>query len=185
MLVRFQKLPLAISIPTLLIVMMMIPSVHGFISGDSHEGRSFFYAVLMGLFGLSFLGFSLQGTVFPMHRHAQLWSLISFFLGFPILLAIPLYEVSGAGGFIDAYLDIVSTVTTTGLPVFAPGSLSETLVIWRVSLGWASGFLIWVFAWSIFAPLNLGGFEHLGARGEAMTKRLRRASSHISRPPPA
>jgi len=116
--VRFQKLPLAISIPTLLIVMMMIPSVHGFISGDSHEGRSFFYAVLMGLFGLSFLGFSLQGTVFPMHRHARLWSLISFFLGFPILLAIPLYEVSGAGGFIDAYLDIVSTVTTTGLPVF-------------------------------------------------------------------
>ena len=165
---RFQKLPLAISIPTLLIVMLMIPSVHGFISGDSHKGRSFFYAVLLGLFGLTFLRFSLQGTVFPMHRHAQLWSLIAFFLGFPALLAIPLYEVSGTGKFIDAYLDIVSTVTTTGLPVFAPGSLSETLVIWRVSLGWASGFLIWVFAWSIFAPLNLGGFEHLNARGETM-----------------
>ena len=167
---RFQKLPLAISIPTLFILMLMIPSVHGFISGDSHKGRSFFYAVLLGLFGLTFLRFSLQGTVFPMHRHAQLWSLIAFFLGFPLLLAIPLYEVSAAGQFIDAYLDIVSTVTTTGLPVFAPGSLSETLVIWRVTLGWASGFLIWVFAWSIFAPLNLGGFEHLGARGEAMTQ---------------
>lgn len=167
---RFQKLPLAISIPTLFILMLMIPSVHGFISGDSHKGRSFFYAVLLGLFGLTFLRFSLQGTVFPMHRHAQLWSLIAFFLGFPLLLAIPLYEVSATGQFIDAYLDIVSTVTTTGLPVFAPGSLSETLVIWRVSLGWASGFLIWVFAWSIFAPLNLGGFEHLGARGEAMTQ---------------
>ena len=167
---RFQKLPLAISIPTLFILMLMIPSVHGFISGDSHKGRSFFYAVLLGLFGLTFLRFSLQGTVFPMHRHAQLWSLIAFFLGFPLLLAIPLYEVSATGQFIDAYLDIVSTVTTTGLPVFAPGSLSETLVIWRVSLGWASGFLIWVFAWSIFAPLNLGGFEHLGARGEAMAQ---------------
>ena len=167
---RFQKLPLAISIPTLFILMLMIPSVHGFISGDSHKGRSFFYAVLLGLFGLTFLRFSLQGTVFPLHRHAQLWSLIAFFLGFPLLLAIPLYEVSAAGQFIDAYLDIVSTVTTTGLPVFAPGSLSETLVIWRVTLGWASGFLIWVFAWSIFAPLNLGGFEHLGARGEAMTQ---------------
>ncbi|MBL6637643.1 MAG: TrkH family potassium uptake protein [Planktomarina sp.] len=150
--------------------MLMIPSVHGFISGDSHKGRSFFYAVLLGLFGLTFLRFSLQGTVFPMHLYAQLWSLIAFFLGFPLLLAIPLYEVSAAGQFVDAYLDIVSTVTTTGLPVFAPGSLSETLVIWRVSLGWASGFLIWVFAWSIFAPLNLGGFEHLGARGEAMTQ---------------
>ena len=94
---RFQKLPLAISIPTLLIVMLMIPSVHGFISGDSHKGRSFFYAVLLGLFSLTFLRFSLQGTVFPMHRHAQLWSLFAFFLGFPALLAIPLYEVSGTG----------------------------------------------------------------------------------------
>ena len=167
---RFQKLPLAISIPTLFIAMLMIPSLHGFISGDSHKGRIFFYAVLLGLFGLTFLRFSLQGAVFPMHRHAQLWSLIAFFLGFPMLLAIPLYEVIGTGQFIDAYLDIVSTVTTTGLPIFAPGSLTETLIIWRVSLGWASGFLIWVFAWSVFAPLNLGGFEHLGARGETMNQ---------------
>ena len=87
-----------------------------------------------------------------------------------MLLAVPLYEVIGTGQFIDAYLDIVSTVTTTGLPIFAPSSLTETLVIWRVSLGWASGFLIWVFAWSVFAPLNLGGFEHLGARGETMNQ---------------
>ena len=98
---RFQKLPLAISIPTLFILMLMIPSVHGFISGDSHKGRSFFYAVLLGLFGLTFLRFSLQGTVFPMHRHAQLWSLIAFFLGFPLLLAIPLYEVSAAARVIQ------------------------------------------------------------------------------------
>ena len=167
---RFQKLPLAISIPTLFIAMLMIPSLHGFISGDSHKGRIFFYAVLLGLFGLTFLRFSLQGAVFPMHRHAQLWSLIAFFLGFPMLLAIPLYEVIGTGQFIDAYLDIVSTVTTTGLPIFAPSSLTETLIIWRVSLGWASGFLIWVFAWSVFAPLNLGGFEHLGARGETINQ---------------
>ena len=167
---RFQKLPLAISLPTLFIAMLMIPSLHGFISGDSHKGRIFFYAVLLGLFGLTFLRFSLQGAVFPMHRHAQLWSLIAFFLGFPVLLAVPLYEVIGTGQFIDAYLDIVSTVTTTGLPIFAPSSLTETLVIWRVSLGWASGFLIWVFAWSVFAPLNLGGFEHLGARGETMNQ---------------
>ena len=167
---RFQKLPLAISIPTLFIAMLMIPSLHGFIYGDSHKGRIFFYAVLLGLFGLTFLRFSLQGAVFPMHRHAQLWSLIAFFLGFPMLLAIPLYEVIGTGQFIDAYLDIVSTVTTTGLPIFAPSSLTETLIIWRVSLGWASGFLIWVFAWSVFAPLNLGGFEHLGARGETINQ---------------
>jgi trk system potassium uptake protein TrkH len=123
------------------------------------QGAHFLLCGALGLFGLTFLRFSLQGAVFPMHRHAQLWSLIAFFLGFPMLLAIPLYEVIGTGQFIDAYLDIVSTVTTTGLPIFAPSSLTETLIIWRVSLGWASGFLIWVFAWSVFAPLNLEGLS--------------------------
>ncbi len=164
---HFQKLPLAISLPGILILMMMIPSLHGFYAGNVHQGRTFFYAVLLGLFALIFLNFSLKGAHFSAHRHTQLWSLFAFYLGFPILLAVPLHEVAASGSFINSYLDIVSTVTTTGLPIFPTSTLSETLVIWRVCLGWASGFLIWVFAWSVFAPLNLGGFEHLGSRGSA------------------
>ncbi len=164
---RFQKLPLAISLPSILILMMMIPSLHGFYAGNVHQGRTFFYAVLLGLFALIFLSFSLKGVHFSAHQNTQLWSLIAFYLGFPILLAIPLHEVAESGNFINSYLDIVSTVTTTGLPIFPTSTLSETLVIWRVCLGWVSGFLIWVFAWSVFAPLNLGGFEHLGSHGSA------------------
>ena len=164
---RFQKLPLAISLPSILILMMMIPSLHGFYAGNVHQGRTFFYAVLLGLFALIFLSFSLKGAHFSAHQNTQLWSLIAFYLGFPILLAIPLHEVAESGNFINSYLDIVSTVTTTGLPIFPTSTLSETLVIWRVCLGWVSGFLIWVFAWSVFAPLNLGGFELLGSHGSA------------------
>ena len=164
---RFQKLPLAISLSALTILMMMIPSLHGFYAGNDHQGRTFLYAVLLGLFALGFMSVSVQGERFSANRHTQIWSLIAFFLGFPALLAVPFHEVTASGQFINPYLDLVSTVTTTGLPVFSTGALSETLVIWRVCLGWASGFLMWVFAWSLFAPLNLGGFEHLGARGTA------------------
>ena len=164
---RFQKLPLAISLSALTILMMMIPSLHGFYAGNDHQGRTFLYAVLLGLFALGFMSVSVQGERFSANRHTQIWSLIAFFLGFPALLAVPFHEVTASGQFINPYLDLVSTITTTGLPVFSTGALSETLVIWRVCLGWASGFLIWVFAWSLFAPLNLGGFEHLGARGTA------------------
>ena len=164
---RFQKLPLEISITAVLILMMMIPSLHGFYAGNEHQGRTFLYAVLLGLFTLGFMSLAVQGERFSTYRHAQIWSLIGFFLGFPLFLAVPFHEVTNSGQFINPYLDLVSTVTTTGLPVFATGALSETLVIWRVCLGWASGFLIWVFAWSVFAPLNLGGFEHLGVRGVA------------------
>ena len=164
---RFQKLPLAISLSALTILMMMIPSLHGFYAGNDHQGRTFLYAVLLGLFALGFMSVAVQGERFSANRHTQIWSLIAFFLGFPALLAVPFHEVTASGQFINPYLDLVSTVTTTGLPVFSTGALSETLVIWRVCLGWASGFLMWVFAWSLFAPLNLGGFEHLGARGTA------------------
>lgn len=164
---RFQKLPLAISLSAITILIMMIPSLHGFYAGNDHQGRTFLYAVLLGLFALGFMSVAVQGERFSANRHTQIWSLIAFFLGFPALLAVPFHEVTASGQFINPYLDLVSTVTTTGLPVFSTGALSETLVIWRVCLGWASGFLMWVFAWSLFAPLNLGGFEHLGARGTA------------------
>ena len=174
---RFQKLPLAISLSALTILMMMIPSLHGFYAGNDHQGRTFLYAVLLGLFALGFMSVSVQGERFSANRHTQIWSLIAFFLGFPAILAVPFHEVTASGQFINPYLDLVSTITTTGLPVFSTGALSETLVIWRVCLGWASGFLIWVFAWSLFAPLNLGGFEHLGARGTADDASVHRAHS--------
>ena len=165
--VFFKKLPLAISIPTIFIMMMMIPSVHGFYIGDEHQGRTFFYAVLLGLFFLGFISFLVQNEPFFMRRHAQLWSCFFFFLGFPIFLTIPFHEATGSQNIIDSYLDLVSVITTTGLPVFSANTLSETIIIWRVCVGWTSGFLMWVFGWSLFSQLNLSGFNHLW--GESAT----------------
>ena len=157
----FKKLPLAISIPAIFILIMLIPALHGFYVGNEHQGRTFLYAVLLGIFSISFISLLIQNESLSTHRHTQLWSLLAFFIGLPILLAIPFHEVLVDADIINSYLDIVSVITTTALPVFPANVLSETVVLWRVCMGWASGFLIWVFAWSLFAQLNLTGFEEL------------------------
>jgi trk system potassium uptake protein TrkH len=160
--VVFKKLPLAISIPVIFIIMMMIPSLHGFHVGNENQGRTFLYAALIGSFSLGFISILVQNEPLFMYRHPQLLSCLCFFLVLPFFLAIPFHEAIASQNIINAYLDLVSVVTTTGLPVFSANALSETIIIWRVCVGWTSGFLMWVFAWSLFAQLNLSGLNHLG-----------------------
>ena len=158
---EFKRLPLVISLLGLLVLSMLVPAAHGLIFGEAYQGRTFLYAVLLELFVLTFIWLAVKNNKKSSKRHADLWSLLVFFIVFPMALAIPFQEVLVTGRIIDAYLDLVSVITTTGLKIFPDSSLTETLIVWRVCLGWFCGFLMWVFAWSIFAPLSLGGFELL------------------------
>ena len=170
---EFKSLPLVISLLALLVMTMLIPAVYGLLSGEVYQGRTFLYAVILGLFSLTFIWLAVKNNTKPSKRHADLWSLLAFFIVFPIGLAVPFQESLETGKIIDAYLDLVSVITTTGLKVYPDSYLTVTLVVWRVCLGWICGFLMWVFAWSIFAPLNLGGFELLQIEGnqESVSKK--------------
>ena len=156
--------------------MFLIPAVYAFGAGALIEGRTFLYAFVLGLFLIGFLGLAIETNQLVNHRYNQLWSLVAFFLGLPLFLAIPLNELTQAGSFLDAYLDMVSVITTTGLPIFEIEHSNDTLLIWRVLIGWASGFMMWVFAWTVFAPLNLGGFEHLQDHSENLIDNQIKAS---------
>ena len=167
---ELKRLPLVISLLGLLVLSMLVPAVHGLIFGEAYQGRTFLYAVLLELFVLIFIWLAVKNNKKSAKRHADLWSLLVFFIVFPMALAVPFQEVLVTGKIIDAYLDLVSVITTTGLKVFPDSALTGTLLIWRVCLGWLCGFLMWVFAWSVFAPLSLGGFELLE------TKDIRKAN---------
>ena len=178
----FSKLPLLISIPGIFAFMFLIPSVYAFWADALIESRTFFYAFVLGLFLIGFLGMAVETNRIVNHRYTQLWSLVAFFLGLPLFLAIPLNELTQIGSFIDAYLDMVSVITTTGLPIFEIEYSNDTLLIWRVFIGWAGGFMMWVFAWSVFAPLNLGGFEHLQDYSENLTDNQIKVSGRQQNP---
>ena len=55
--------------------------------------------------------------------------------------------------------DMVSAMTTTGAVVFDPARLDDAVHFWRGFVGWLGGLMIWITAFAVLAPLNLGGYE--------------------------
>jgi trk system potassium uptake protein TrkH len=91
---------------------------------------------------------------------SHLLALLGAFTILPVMLAVPFYEGVRNTTFLNAWFEMVSSLTTTGATLFdAPGRIADTLHLWRAVVGWLGGLLTWVVAISVLAPLNLGGFE--------------------------
>jgi trk system potassium uptake protein TrkH len=169
------RLPLFLLLFGVVSAMMLVPAAYGGVVREHETGRAFLYAGLLGLilFGLIALAHAGRDP-----RHGMLGPLMSLFSAFvflPIFLAVPFYEGLRTTTFLNAYVEMVSAMTTTGATLFDdPGRLNGPLHLWRALVGWIGGLLMWIAASAILAPLNLGGFE-VTARAE----RSRRGSPDI------
>ncbi|MEY3003574.1 MAG: hypothetical protein RLZZ491_750 [Pseudomonadota bacterium] len=140
-------------------VATLVPSFYGAAVRDYESARVFFYCGLLfgiaaGLLWLAVAPTSRSGT-----EQRYLLTLLLSYLWLPAFLALPLIQLPGKLAPMDAYFDMVSALTTTGAAVFDPARLTDTAHLWRATVGWFGGGLIWVTALSVLAPLNLGGFE--------------------------
>lgn len=153
-------LPLFLLLFGLASVSMLVPALHGGVVRNLDSARMFFYSGILGLTLFSMIAIALAGR---RPKHGALGTLMSLFAAFvvlPIYLAIPFYEGLGTTRFINAYMEMVSSITTTGATLFQiPERLDTTLHLWRAQVGWMGGALMWIAASAILAPLNLGGFE--------------------------
>ena len=138
---------------------MIIPSAHALALENYADARSFFYTSLLGLFLLLMIALATSNRIIEETGIQQLTSLALGFLLLPIYLAIPEHDVIRTTDFINAYLDMVSSLTTTGFVVFEPETLPDTIHLWRAIVAWLGGALIWLVAVAILSPMNLGGFE--------------------------
>ena len=159
------RLPLFLLLMGIGSASMVLPAAFALAIEDFHDARSFFYAGVLGL-TLTALVAIAQATR-PHNRSAfrQLVALLAGFLFLPIGLAVPFYEAVQTTSFVNAYFEMVSSLTTTGATLFEPERLSGPEHLWRAQVGWMGGLLIWVAAAAIMAPLTLGGFE-VTASGE-------------------
>jgi len=154
------RLPFFVVLMGLGAVAMIVPAAHGAVMEDFDTMRVFFYgfilfSVLTLLVGLATAGYSPKSVA-----RSQLIALLAAFSALPIMFAIPFYEAVGNTTFLNAWFEMVSSFTTTGATVYDnAGRLTPTQHLWRAMVGWLGGLLIWVTAISIFAPMNLGGFE--------------------------
>lgn len=157
---RFRHTPLFLVLAGLMALSMYVPALHGLANERFLEARSFFYSGTLGLFAVTLLIITMSGR--PRRMRGGLTDLAALFAVFtilPLFLALPFYEGVRTTSFLNAYFEMVSSLTTTGATLFEAGRLSDTMHLWRAQVGWIGGLLMWIAAAAILAPLNLGGFE--------------------------
>ncbi len=159
MLVRYQHVPFVIVLLTIAALSMLIPAVHAYVVRDLETARSFFYSSLLFLTLSGILGITTSNIRVRRQGRGQLIALLSFFAVLPLALALPFWESVPSTTYWNAYVEMVSSLTTTGMTLFPPDRLPDSVHLWRALVGWGGGFFVWVTAIALLAPLNLGGFE--------------------------
>lgn len=141
-------------------IAMIVPAAHGAVMEDFMTMRVFFYgfilfSVLTLLIGLATAGYAPKSVA-----RSQLVALLAAFTLLPLMFAVPFYGAVQNTTYLSAWFEMVSSFTTTGATLYDnAGRLTPSLHLWRALVGWLGGLLIWITAVSIFAPMNLGGFE--------------------------
>jgi trk system potassium uptake protein TrkH len=138
---------------------MYLPAAHALAVDDFFQARTFFYSGTLFLLAVSLVAMAMWGRQRKRGTMGDLLALFACFVVLPVMLAVPLYETIRTTSFLNAYVEMVSSLTTTGATLFDADRLSSTQHLWRAQVGWLGGLLMWIAAAAILAPLNLGGFE--------------------------
>ncbi len=138
---------------------MMVPAAYAVAVNDHPTSRAFFYSGVV--FGLLFVMVGLASSNMRIRRQERgyLISIMACYAVLPVVLAVPFSEAVPDTRYFNAYVEMVSALTTTGLSLFEPARLPDAVHLWRALVGWMGGLFVWVTAIAVMAPLNLGGFE--------------------------
>ncbi len=81
--------------------------------------------------------------------------LVLFWVLLPIMAAIPTMELDGSTGWVRAYVDASSQVTTTGAIMVDREDWPRSFFLWQAGLQWLGGYASIVLALLVLAPLNM------------------------------
>lgn len=153
------ELPLFVILMGAMGLLMFVPMGFALSIRDWLPARVFFYSGFLTLLITSLIAAATWNRRSRNLARNHLLTLAGTFSLLPLILAVPLYESVRDTTFINAYLEMVSCLTTTGATLFAAERLSPAVHLWRAIVGWTGGYFMWVAAIAILAPMNLGGFE--------------------------
>lgn len=139
---------------------MLLPAFVAFAQSDHATARAFFYAAILFSLLTGLLGLATVSKRNRNNARSHLLTMVAALTLLPLMLAVPVIEAVPDTRFINAWFEMVSSLTTTGASVFEGAErLPGAVHLWRGMVGWLGGFLFWLTAIAILAPLNLGGFE--------------------------
>lgn len=161
MFARLLQFPLILILTGIAALTMVLPMLDALMRDDHSVAQAFGYSAVLGFALVLVVGLSMSGR--QTEENSDFSNLVSVFLAYaalPVFLAVPFYEGLETTSFLNAYVEMVSALTTTGLPLFdEPRRLVDSLHLWRGIVGWMGGLMIWIMAAAVLAPMNLGGFE--------------------------
>jgi len=178
---RITDVPLAVVLIGVFASAMFLPAAHGAVARDWEQARVFLYSGLMFLLLATFLAVATIRAPLRNRARTRLLTLLGAFTLLPVMLAVPFQIAVGTTTFVNAWFEMISSLTTTGATLFEPARLSSTAHLWRATVGWLGGYMILVAAVAILAPLNLGGYEVLSRAPPGTPERLDRPGAAAER----
>lgn len=154
-----DRVPLILIVAAIGAGAMYVPALHAWANADWVVARNFVQAGTLFLALLSLVALATASGAPKNLARSHLLAILATYTLVPLMLAVPLYEAQAGGRFVDAYVEMVSSLTTTGASFYRAEALAPSLHLWRALVGWMGGLFLWVTALAILAPLNLGGFE--------------------------
>lgn len=154
------RLPLAVTLLGVGGLAMLVPATHAAAVGAAPVAWIFVSHAGLTLLAALLIGIAMANRVPGELPARHLAGLLVLFVAMPFLFALPFKQALGNTTMFNAYVEMVSDLTTTGAPLFdEPGRLSAPLHTWRATVGWLGGLFIWIGAIAVLAPMALGGFE--------------------------
>lgn len=166
--VRLKSLPFFVMLMGVGAAAMLVPALHAWALRDFVSMRAFFYGAVLFTALTTLVALATAGTQPRSAARSQLLTLFLAFSLLPVMFAVPFHEAGRSLRFFDSWFEMVSSFTTTGATLYEnAGRLQPSLHLWRATVGWLGGLLVWIMAVAVFAPMNLGGFEVRAAGGSA------------------
>ncbi len=188
MLTRLAELPLLVVLLGFSGAMALVPALYALGVDDLELARAFLYSALILLVLTVMLGIATAAYSPRDPTRSHLAALVLAYAVLPFALALPLREAVPDTSLTNVWFEMISAFTTTGASVYPPERLADPVHLWRATVGWFGGFLIILAAYSILAPLNLGGTEvssgrvpGRGAVGTAQVARTADPSVRLTR----
>ena len=139
---RLFKLPLFLLLTLVSAVLMYVPASYALNQRDHHIARSFFYSGTLTLILALMIMVAISNRTIRQSSLQQLASLFGAFTVLPLILAVPFYEAVETTSFINAYFEMVSSITTTGATLYDDYSrLGGAVHLWRAQVGWFGGLI--------------------------------------------
>ncbi|PRY26727.1 trk system potassium uptake protein TrkH [Aliiruegeria haliotis] len=156
---RLLDLPLIVILTGIGSLAMFVPAGYAMWTGDFRLAHTFGLSGVLCTFVTAILAIAVLNYQPRSLARSHLAALVAAYTLLPLILAVPFEQAVRSTTYLNAWFEMVSSITTTGATLFPADRLPPAVHLWRALVGWLGGFLIWVAAIAILAPMNLGGFE--------------------------